>query len=88
MVGIKMRVGPKGQVVIPQDIREEFGIGPGCEVVFDQTDDTITIQKPKSRLADRFKTLAMQAKPGAKTDIVHGIYEQYEERWKRARKST
>ena len=29
------KVGPKGQVVIPEELRSEFGIAPGSEVFFD-----------------------------------------------------
>ena len=81
-----MKVGPKGQVVIPQELRLEFGIDPGAEVIFDQADETITIQKAKSNLVAAFEALSAQAKP-IKVDIIHGMYEQYEERWKKARKS-
>jgi len=81
-----MRVGPKGQVVIPQALRSEFGIDPGAEVIFDHARGNITIQKAKSNLVAVFEALAAQAKP-AKVDICHGVYEQYEARWQR-RKST
>ena len=38
------RVGPKGQVVIPKEIRDRLGIAPGDEVVFIPDGDGVRIQ--------------------------------------------
>ena len=40
---VKGRVGPKGQVVIPKELRDEFKISPGDEVSFDVGEGTILI---------------------------------------------
>jgi antitoxin PrlF len=37
------RVGAKGQVVIPKDIRDEIGLQPGSEVDFEREGDTVRI---------------------------------------------
>jgi AbrB family looped-hinge helix DNA binding protein len=37
------RVGPKGQVVIPKELRERLGILPGSEVVFDEADGAVRV---------------------------------------------
>ncbi|HMB78987.1 MAG TPA: AbrB/MazE/SpoVT family DNA-binding domain-containing protein [Vicinamibacterales bacterium] len=42
-----MRVTTKGQVTIPQDIRERLGILPHSEVVFDVVGDSVRIRKKK-----------------------------------------
>lgn len=39
------RVTTKGQVTIPKEIREELGIEPGDEVVFEPTDGGYEIRK-------------------------------------------
>jgi AbrB family looped-hinge helix DNA binding protein len=46
------RVGPKGQVVIPKQLRDELGIEPGDEVSFWRHDDHVAV-----RLADRRRPL-------------------------------
>ena len=41
----KMRIGPKGQVVIPKMFRDDLGLKPGEEVVVDYSGKDITIRK-------------------------------------------
>lgn len=38
------RLGPKGQVVIPKELRDRLGVGPGDEVDFELDDDTATVR--------------------------------------------
>jgi AbrB family looped-hinge helix DNA binding protein len=40
-----MKVGERGQVTIPKDIRERFGIGPDTEVEFSVERGQILLQK-------------------------------------------
>jgi len=55
------RVTEKGQVTIPKELRDEFGIGAGSEVDFERLDDAIVIRKTKSgpargqRLVERLR---------------------------------
>lgn len=43
------KVGAKGQVVLPKELRERHGIRPGDEVLFDERDGEITVRKAKSK---------------------------------------
>jgi AbrB family looped-hinge helix DNA binding protein len=43
------KVGAKGQVVLPKELRERHGIKPGDEVVFDDRQDEIVVRRAKSR---------------------------------------
>ena len=38
-------MGAKGQVVIPKDLREQIGIGPGDDVAFEPVDDGIVVRR-------------------------------------------
>lgn len=40
-----MKVGQWGQVTIPKELRERFGIGPETEVEFQVANDAIVIRK-------------------------------------------
>ncbi len=43
------RVGPKGQVVIPKELRDEVGIEPGDEISFWRHEDHITLRPARIR---------------------------------------
>ena len=47
------RVGPKGQVVIPKDLRAQLGIEPGDEVSFWRHDDHVAVRPTRERPALR-----------------------------------
>ncbi len=44
-----MRLTSKGQVTIPQDIREKLGLLPLTEVEFDVVGDSVRIRKKRGR---------------------------------------
>jgi AbrB family looped-hinge helix DNA binding protein len=45
-----MKVGERGQVTIPKDIRDRFSIGPDVEVEFRIVDDSIVLRKVPKKL--------------------------------------
>jgi AbrB family looped-hinge helix DNA binding protein len=47
------RVGAKGQVVIPKDLRDELGIEPGDEVTFWRQGDHVAVRPARQRPALR-----------------------------------
>lgn len=56
-----MRVGEKGQVTIPKELRDALGIGAGSDITFERDADTLVIRKATDRptrgqqLADRLR---------------------------------
>lgn len=55
------RMGAKGQVVIPKELREQIGIGPGDDVAFEPVDDGIVVRRAGGRtpLRGRFAKSGM-----------------------------
>jgi antitoxin PrlF len=49
------KIGAKGQVVIPKAIREEIGIRPGDEVVFEPVGKEVRIHRLADERAERRK---------------------------------
>lgn len=58
------RIGAKGQVVIPKDLRERVGLGPGADVLFEPIDDGIVVRRADrdSPLRGRFAGSGMAAR--------------------------
>jgi len=57
-------MGAKGQVVIPKDLREQAGLGPGSDVAFEPVDDGIVVRRAdrRSMLRGRFAGSGMAAR--------------------------
>lgn len=64
LVRMTQRVGAKGQVVIPKELRERSGLGPGADVDFEAVDDGIVIRKAArpSSLRGRFAKSGMASR--------------------------
>ncbi len=45
LVKLKLKVGPKGQIVIPKPLREAYNIREGGSVIIELRDDGILIKK-------------------------------------------
>ncbi len=45
-----MKIGERGQVTIPKDIRDRFGLGPETEVEFKVVKDSIVLRKAPRKL--------------------------------------
>lgn len=76
----KTTVGPKGQVVIPKDIRDKIGIKEYSEVIVDTIDDSVIIKKlkPESVSYVDFYCTTYSKKINKKVDIKKLSEEQYE----------
>ena len=61
LLSMTHRVGPKGQVVIPKELRDELGIEPGDEVSFWRHDNYVAVRPAGRRrpLRGRFRGLAL-----------------------------
>lgn len=60
----KRKVGERGQVTIPKELRERRGIEGGDEVVFVEVDDEIRILPPtdEERLAEGYRKRAERSR--------------------------
>ena len=79
----KMKVGPKGQVVIPKEIRDEKKIFPGDEVFIELSDEGILIEKPKRDIVADYERIAKSGKSIDKVDSDKDYAEMMEQRWRK-----
>lgn len=47
--GMTHKMGPKGQVVVPKEMRDELGLAPGDEVTFERGDGEIRVRKARTK---------------------------------------
>ena len=45
MVKLRLKVGPKGQIVLPKIVRDKLGIKPRSYVIADLREDELTLQR-------------------------------------------
>jgi len=79
----EMKVGPKGQVVIPRAMRKALKIEPGTKVIFTLEDDRLILKKPTFDAVAVFRRVARSGKSVPEID-PHAYEEEIDERFKRA----
>ena len=83
MVSFERKVGPKGQVVIPKEIRKNLGIFPSAAVFLSVSNHTVVITKTKQGITEM---LAEQVKKDGKyikkVDTDKLYEKQIRERWR------
>ncbi len=80
MIEEEMKVGPKGQVVIPKVFRKTIGIGPGSRVVFELRGNELLIKKPAVDVVKVFERIARSGK--SVRVKPHEYVEELEERFR------
>jgi len=88
MVELIVKLGPKGQLLIPKILREQYNLFPNQSVVIGETAEGVVIKKDRRnplKILEEIADKASEKRKGAKAVIdPHAIYEQYEKRTKRA----
>jgi AbrB family looped-hinge helix DNA binding protein len=79
----EMKVGPKGQVVIPKAMRKALKISPGSKVVFKLDDDKLILEKPSFDAVGVFRRLAKEIHYNKEIDPHAAYEEELEERSRR-----
>jgi AbrB family looped-hinge helix DNA binding protein len=66
------KLGPKGQVVVPKELRDRYGLKPGDAVVFDDADGAITIRRAgsKAEIVDSLRGMLAGPGPSLTDDLI------------------
>ena len=81
----EMKVGPKGQVVIPNAFRKHLRMQPGSKVIVELKDNSVVIEKPRKDIIREFEKIAFSGK-SAKVDSDKDYEKHMEERWKKIKR--
>lgn len=77
---IVRELGAKGQIVIPKDVREHFGLRKGSKVVFKVKSDEIIIKPQKDEEFVEIFCSVVKKKLTRKLDIKELYHEQVEKK--------
>lgn len=87
-IEFERKVGPKGQVVIPKEIRKIVGVKPESKVFVSVEDEKIIIRPKKGSLKEFLSIIPAEKRKKIKIKDFDEWYEkELEERWKRIKKS-
>ena len=75
---IKRKLGPKGQIVIPKDIRDLLKIKPGSEIIIEINKNEIIIRPAENEDDFLKKFFTTSKKLTEKINIKKQLEEQYE----------
>jgi AbrB family looped-hinge helix DNA binding protein len=79
MIEEEMKVGPKGQVVIPKALRKALKIHPGSKIIFRLEGDRVVLQKLEFDAVSLFEGIAKKG-PSIKQIPTHLYEEELAER--------
>ena len=75
MVILKMKIGPKGQVVIPKVLRQKYNFWPGEEVIVEDSQTGVLIEKQAVDIVAIARDAARQINHKGKID-KHTLYDK------------
>ncbi len=80
---MKSKIGPKGQAVIPKEIREMMGIRPGSEVVFEVRGGEVVVKplQNMSSVDELTRLVPHKLKLRNEVDLKQIILSEALERW-------
>ena len=88
MIELKVRLGAKGQVVIPKIFRDNYKIYPKQEVVIMADSEGVLIKKQDDNFIERLREISKEISKKRKgKPFVYNkkvFYEQYDQRARRA----
>jgi len=83
MLRLKSKVGPKGQAVIPKEIRDILGIKPGSEVIFETRAGEVVVKPLQkwSSVDELTRLIPGELKIREERDLKQIILSEALERW-------
>ena len=90
MVELKVRLGAKGQIVIPKIFREAYKMYPEQEVIIKETEEGVVIKKNTGDVVEKLRKIAEKINEKKKIKYLDSkrmkemFYEQYDKRARRA----